>query len=313
MSYPWGHNRRFNSYAEHMRKLFGGRVQKLTIDAGFSCPNRDGTKGTGGCTFCLNDAFNPSYCKPEKSVSQQIHEGIAFHEKRYRRATKYLAYFQAFTNTHAPVESLRKIYQQALDVDGVVGLVIGTRPDCMDDSKLELLKEFSENCHITVEYGIESVYNKTLQRVNRCHTYEDAEEAIFRTARKGIATGGHLLFGLPGESPEEMLQSAGIISKLPLTSIKFHQLQLFNGTPMADEYMKNPGDFTDFKMDEYLEFILEYIEQLNPRIAVERIAGETPPRFAVMRPWGPRYDQILARFEKMLEEKDSWQGKRYKV
>lgn len=311
MDYPWGHTRRFNSYSEYIRKLFGGRVQKLTIDAGFSCPNRDGTKGTGGCTFCLNDAFNPSYCHPDKPVSQQIEEGIAFHEKRYRRATQYLVYFQAFTNTHAPVETLENIYRQALESRGIVGLVIGTRPDCVDDDKLELLQELSRRYHIMVEYGIESVYNKTLRRVNRCHTFEETADAINRTAKRGLPAGGHMVFGLPGESREEMLQSAGIISKLPLTSIKFHQLQLFNGTAMADEYRMNPGVFNVFEMREYLEFIMEYIELLNPQIVIERIAGETPPRFALIRPWGPRYDQILAKFEKMLEEKDSWQGKRY--
>ncbi|MBN1790175.1 MAG: TIGR01212 family radical SAM protein [Bacteroidales bacterium] len=311
MKYPWGHTRRFNSYSEYIRKLFGGRVQKLTIDAGFSCPNRDGTKGTGGCTFCLNDAFNPSYCHPDKPVSQQIEEGIAFHEKRYRRATQYLVYFQAYTNTHAPVETLQNIYRQALDSRGIIGLVIGTRPDCVDDDKLALLQELSQKHHIMVEYGIESVYNKTLRRVNRCHTFEETADAIYRTAKRGLPAGGHMVFGLPGESREEMLQSAGMISKLPLTSIKFHQLQLFKGTAMADEYLTNPGVFKVFEMEEYLEFIIEYIELLDPQIVIERIAGETPPRYALIRPWGPRYDQILAKFEKMLEEKDSWQGKRY--
>jgi radical SAM protein (TIGR01212 family) len=286
-------------------------VQKLTIDAGFSCPNRDGSKATGGCTFCLNDAFNPSYCSPGKPIIRQIKEGISFHEKRYRRATKYLAYFQAYSNTHAPVETLEQLYHQALGVEGVIGIVIGTRPDCIDNLKLELLKKISEKHHVIIEYGIESVYNRTLMRVNRCHTFEDAVEAINHTAEKGIPVGGHLIFGLPGESREDMMHSAGVISKLPLSSIKFHQLQLFNGTQMAEEYRQNPDEFRLFDLDGYLEFMVEYIEQLNPQIVVERIAGETPPRFAVIRPWGPRYDQILVKFEKMLEERDSWQGKRY--
>jgi hypothetical protein len=294
-----------------MQRKFGGRVQKLTIDAGFSCPNRDGTRGSGGCTFCLNDAFNPSYCVPEKSIAQQIAEGISFHEKRYRRASGYLAYFQAYTNTHAPVEMLEQIYFQALSVEGIIGLVIGTRPDCIDDQKLDLLQDLSVKHHVIVEYGIESVHNRTLARVNRCHTFEDAAEAVNRTASRGIAAGGHLIFGLPGESRQDMILSAGVISKLPLTSIKFHQLQLFKGTSMADEYSTRPEDFIMFGMMDYLEFMTEYIEMLNPAIVVERIAGETPPRFAVLRPWGPRYDQILVCFEKMLEERDGWQGKRY--
>jgi uncharacterized protein len=310
--YAWGNNRRFNSYTDYMRRISGGRVQKLTIDAGFSCPNRDGTKGTGGCTFCLNDAFNPSYCHPEKSISQQISEGRTFHENRYRRASRYLAYFQAFSNTHAPVEILEKLYREALNNEGVVGLVIGTRPDCIDDRKLDLLRRLSADYLIIVEYGIESVHNTTLLRVNRCHTFEEAADAIIRTAESGIHTGGHLIFGLPGESMEEMMQSAGIISQLPLTSIKFHQLQLFKGSPMAEEYQQKPEDFKLFEMDEYLVFMAEYLERLNPRIVIERIAGETPPRFSVIRPWGPRYDQILTKFEKLLEARNSWQGKRYK-
>jgi uncharacterized protein len=309
MLYPWGHNRRFNAYPDYMRKTFGSRVQKLTIDAGFSCPNRDGTKGTGGCTFCLNDAFNPSYCQPDKPVVQQIREGITFHEKRYRRATKYLAYFQAFSNTHAPVEVLEQRFRDALNVDGVVGLVIGTRPDCMDDQKLDLLQELSVNCHVMVEYGIESVYNKTLNRVNRCHTFEEAVDAIERTSLRGISVGSHLIFGLPGESLAEMMRSATIISQLPLTSVKFHQLQLFKGTRMAEEYLACQEDFIEFNMQDYIEFMADYIELLNPALVVERIAGETPPRFAVHSPWGPRYDQILMQFENLLEERNTWQGK----
>lgn len=311
MDYPWGNQRRFNSYPEYMRRRFGARVQKLTLDAGFTCPNRDGTSGTGGCTFCLNDAFNPSYCHPGKSVKKQIEEGIAFHEKRYRRATKYLAYFQAYSNTYAPLPELERLYRQALECEGVMGLVIGTRPDCIDDHILGLLRELSLQHYIIVEYGIESVYNKTLQRVNRGHTFEVSRDAIRRTAAMGIPTGGHLIFGLPGESREEMLQSAAIVSNLPLTSIKFHQLQLFRGTRMAEEFTLQPGDFVSFGMEEYLEFMREYVEMLNPGIVIERIAGETPPRYALIRPWGPRYDQLLIRFEKLLAERDSWQGKRY--
>jgi hypothetical protein len=311
MPFPWGHPRRFNTYPDYMRRTFGGRIQKLTIDAGFCCPNRDGTKGTGGCTFCLNDAFNPSYCLPEKSVTQQISEGITFHSKRYRRAVKYLAYFQAFSNTHAPVQRLQELYYEALHAEGVIGLVIGTRPDCIDEARLELIREISVKHHVVIEYGIESVYNKTLRRVNRCHTFEEAEDAIKRTAEKGIPTGGHLIFGLPGESREEMLESATIISGLPLTTIKFHQLQLFRGTLMADEYAKDPEAFQGFGMDDYLEFLVEYIEKLNPHIVIERIAGETPPRYALIQPWGPRYDQVLVRFEQLLKAKDTWQGKKF--
>jgi uncharacterized protein len=309
--YSWGGIRRFNAYPDFIRKKFGGRVQKLTIDAGFTCPNRDGTRGYGGCTFCLNDAFNPSYCTPHKTITRQIQEGIEFHGKRYRRAEQYLAYFQAFSNTHAPVDILEKLYREALECDGVIGLVIGTRPDCMDGEKLDLLIDLSRNYHIGVEYGIETVYNRTLERINRCHTFEETQAAINMTAGKGIHVGGHLIFGLPGESRKDMLESAGIISALPIDSIKFHQLQIFRGTEMETEYINHAEDFISPGEDEYLNFMVEYIELLNPAIVVERIAGETPPRYAVHKPWGPRYDQILVKFEKMLAERNSFQGKRY--
>jgi hypothetical protein len=294
-----------------MKKTFGERVQKLTINAGFTCPNRDGSKGTGGCTFCLNDAFNPSYNSANKSITQQLEEGIGFHEKRYRRATKYLAYFQAFSNTHASLENLKIVFEEALTVKNIIGLVIGTRPDCIDDEKLDYLEKKNADYHIVIEYGIESVYNKTLHRVNRCHTFEETVEAIKKTASRGIHTGGHMIFGLPGESRAEMMNTAQILSNLPLNSLKFHQLQLFKGTPMAEEYAANPGEFNFFSEIGYLEFMAEYITCINPGIIIERIAGETPPRYSVIQTWGPRYDEILVKFEKMLEARNLWQGKKW--
>lgn len=311
MTYPWGHTRRFNTYGEYMKRTFGGRVQKLTINAGMSCPNRDGSKGRGGCTFCLNDAFNPSYNHPGKSVTVQIKEGITFHEKRYRRATKYLAYFQAFSNTHASLDTLKALFEEALNVSRIIGLVIGTRPDCIDDEKLDYLESLNSTHHIVVEYGIESVYNKTLQRVNRCHTFEETVTAIKKTASRGIHTAGHMIFGLPGESIPDMMKTAGILSGLPLNSLKFHQLQIFRGTRMAGEYEANPGEFNLFSEEAYLQFMVQYIACLNPDVIIERIAGETPPRFSVTEPWGPRYDELLVKFEKLLEERDTWQGKNW--
>ncbi|HLO57666.1 MAG TPA: TIGR01212 family radical SAM protein [Bacteroidales bacterium] len=308
MEYLWGNNRRFNAYSDYMKRTFGGRVQKLTVDAGFTCPNRDGTRGTGGCTFCLNDAFNPSYCDNQKSVKQQLDEGITFHETRYKRAIHYLAYFQAYSNTHGSLEKMASLYEEALQTNGVIGLVIGTRPDCVDGEKLDYLARLAERYHIIIEYGIESVYDSTLNRVNRCHTFEEAVKAIEMTAERGLHAGGHIIFGLPGESHEDMMASAPILSSLPLTSIKFHQLQVFRGTRMEQEYIDHPQEFNFFSQEEYLSFIADYIEKFNPRIVIERIAGETPPRYAVIRPWGPRYDQILAEFEKLLEARDTWQG-----
>ena len=287
-------------------------MQKLSIDAGFTCPNRDGTLAVGGCTYCNNNAFNPSYCHPEKSVKQQIEEGIEFHRKRYRRASKYLAYFQPYSNTYAPIDKLEMIYKQALSFPDVVGLVIGTRPDCIDDEKLDLFKELSKDHYVIIEYGIESCYNKTLESINRQHTFEKSIEAIEKTAAKGIHTGAHIIFGLPGESREEMFAQAEILSKLPLNTIKFHQLQIISRTKMAKEYAANPGEFDLFGLDEYIDFIVRFTENLNPEFVIERFAGEVPPRFLAGPGWGRiRNDEILVRIEKRMKELGTWQGKLY--
>ncbi len=311
--FPWGNDRRFNAYSNYFRNLYGARVQKVSIDAGFTCPNRDGSRGVGGCTYCNNNAFNPSYCKPEKSVSQQIAEGIKFHKWRYNEAVSYLAYFQAYSNTYAPLETLKKLYEEALNYPEVIGLIIGTRPDCIDEEKLEYLKELSVNHYIAVEYGIESCYNQTLKRINRGHTFEEAVRAVKMTSGLGINTGAHFIFGLPGESREEMLDQADMISELPLTTVKFHQLQIIKGTSMETEFKNNPGDFNLFTWDEYLDFFIAFIERLNPAIVVERFTGEAPPRFLTGEGWGKkRTDQIVNLIEKRLEDLGTWQGKLYK-
>ena len=311
--FPWGTGRRFNAYSNYFRNLYGARVQKVSIDAGFTCPNRDGSKGVGGCSYCNNNAFNPSYCIPEKSISQQISEGIEFHKWRYNEAVSYLAYFQAYSNTYASLDTLKKIYEEALNYPGVVGLIIGTRPDCIDEEKLEYLKELSEYYYIAVEYGIESCYNKTLKRINRGHTFEEAIEAIRMTNALGIITGAHLIFGLPGESRAEMLDQVDLISKLPLTTIKFHQLQIIKGTAMENEFKNNPADFNLFTWNEYLDFFISFLERLNPEIVVERFTGEAPPRYLAGEGWGKkRTDQIVNLIEKRLEELGTWQGKFYK-
>jgi hypothetical protein len=308
--YPWGHERRFNAYSNYFRRIYGARVQKVSIDAGFTCPNRDGKKGSGGCTYCNNDAFNPSYCLPSKSVTQQIKEGVEFHKWRYSEAVSYLAYFQAYSNTYAPLDILKKLYEEALTFPGVIGLIIGTRPDCIDDEKLAYLKSLSNNNYVSVEYGLESCYNKTLKRINRGHSFEEAEWAVRRTAELGINTGAHFILGLPGESREEMLDQASIISRLPLTTIKFHQLQIIKGTTMEKEFMDTPGDFEMFSWEEYLDFFVRFLERLNPEIVVERFTGEAPPRFLTSEGWGKkRTDQIVTLIEKRLEELDTWQGK----
>jgi radical SAM protein (TIGR01212 family) len=310
--YPWGHRRRFNAFPEYMKKVHGSRMQKLSIDAGFSCPNRDGTKGFGGCSFCNNKAFNPSYCSPDKTITRQLEEGMIFHKNRYRKAEGYFAYFQAYSNTFAPLPLLEKLYFEALEYKQVKGLIIGTRPDCIDDAILDLLQKISEDFYVAVEYGIESCYNKTLSRINRGHTFEEAVKALESTASRGIDTGAHFIFGLPGETREEMLAEATIISGLPVISVKFHQLQILKGTRIEEEYNLNPSDFLLFEFNDYMDFIISFLEILNPSIVVERFTGEAPPGFLAREPWSSkRTDQIVCQIEKRLEELDTWQGKFY--
>lgn len=312
--YPWLDNRRFNSYSSYMTRTFGSRVQKISIDAGFSCPNRDGTISTGGCTFCRNDAFNPSYCHSEKSIRQQIEEGIEFHRRRYRRATSYLAYFQAFTNTHKPIDELEKLYREALSVPGIIGLVIGTRPDCINKEILDMLRSITmPTGPIILELGIESPYDTTLTRINRGHTFATARQGIELVHSYGFPCGAHLIFGLPGETLDMMLHTADIISELPLASVKFHQLQIFKDTKMAEEYLATPSEFHLFDLDDYIEFVIDFIERLNPDIVIERFAGEVPPRYLVSKPWlSLRYDQVLSLIERRLSERNTYQGKIYK-
>ena len=311
-TYPWGHNRRFNSYTEYIRKTFNGRIQKVVVDAGFTCPNRDGTKGTGGCTYCDNDAFNPSYCNPEESIGYQVSKGIDFHAVRYRRAEKFLVYFQPYSNTYAPLPRLKELYEEALSCQDVIGLVIGTRPDCMDDEKLDYLQQLSTKAYIQVEYGVESCYDKTLLRINRGHLFQESREMMKRTREKGIRTGAHFIFGLPGESLDEMLGSVAIVSGLPIDTIKFHQLQIVRGTVMEQEYISSPEVFHHFTLEGYIAFIIEFVERLNPEIVIERFCGEVPPRLLHKSEWASiRYDNILRLIEKEMDRRDTWQGKYY--
>ncbi len=311
-NFPWGHQRRYNSYAQYFKNIFGERVQKISVDAGFTCPNRDGKLAKGGCTYCNNNAFNPSYCDPEKPIHQQVIEGIEFHKVRYRRAANYLVYFQPYSNTYAPINQLKKIYESALNQPGVVGIVIGTRPDCIDEEKLKYLAELSKKYYIIIEYGIESIYNETLGRINRWHTYDQSIDAINQTAQYGLNIGAHFIFGLPGETRKMMMDSVNLISKLPLTTIKFHQLQIVQGTTMANDYKLNPNDYDLFSFDDYIDFIVNFTERLNPDFIIERFAGEVPPRYLAGPGWGLiRNDQINVAIEKALEKRNTWHGKLY--
>jgi len=307
--YPWGDNEPFYSFSAMMKKKYGRRVQKISVDAGFTCPNRDGTKGVGGCTFCINDAFNPSYCTPTKTVRQQLEEGMEFHRKRYRRAEDYLAYFQAYSNTYKPIEELDKLYHEALNVPGVSGLAIGTRPDCVDTELIDYLANLSKSEIILLELGVESIYDQTLLRINRGHDFGTSISAIQMAATAGLHVGIHLIFGLPGETKEMMIESAAIISGLPVSSVKFHQLQIIRNTVMEKEFLLNPDIFLQFTLEEYIEFIISYTERINPSIAIERFAGEVPPAFLHKAPWSRlRYDQLLNLIRNEMKSRNTRQG-----
>lgn len=303
--------KRYNSYAGYFKEKYGERLQKLVIDAGFSCPNRDGSIGVGGCTYCDNAAFHPGYSVPGKSLHRQIDEGIEFHKLRYPRAQRYLAYFQAYSNTHGPLENLRKLYSEALSHPAVEGIVIGTRPDCIDDEKLDYLAELKAAGHIVmVEYGIESCYDRTLEHINRGHDFECARRAVEKTAARGIEVCGHFILGLPGETREMLLDQCASINGLALNSVKFHQLQLVKGTKMLQESKEYPELFMNWSLDEYLDFVVDILERLRPNLLIERVAGEVPPRFVEKTRWGMiRNFQILHLLDEKLEKRDTYQGR----
>ena len=319
--------KRYRTFVGYYRGKYGERLQKIVLDAGFTCPNRDGTVGRGGCTYCDNAAFHPGYSTPGKSLRQQMDEGIEFHRVRYRNSGHYLAYFQAYSNTYAPVERLRALYTEALDHPEVVGIVIGTRPDCVDGEKLDMIAALKDGSLlpgwrrvlggnvlnapvVTVEYGIESCYDATLGRINRGHDFACAKRAVEMTAEREIGTGAHFILGLPGESRQMLLDQTALINALPLNSVKFHQLQIIKGTAMEKEYSRRPEDFLRFGLEEYLDFIIDILERLRPDLYIERIAGEVPPRFVNETPWGlVRNFELLRMLDRRIEERDAWQGR----
>lgn len=304
--------KRYNAFVDYLRARYGSRLQKIVIDAGFTCPNRDGSLSTGGCTYCDNAAFHPNYSTPEKSIAQQIDEGIEFHRGRYRGTSRYLAYFQPYSNTYAPLEKLRALYGEALSHPAVDGIVIGTRPDCVDEAKLNYLAELSRSHIVLLEFGIESCYDTTLQRINRGHSFAQAEAAVRAAAERGLTVGAHFILGLPGESREAMISAAERINALPLTSVKFHQLQFIKGTRMAAEYAAHPEAFVTFTLDEYLDFFVELLERLRPDLCIERFAGEVPPRFVESTPWGLiRNAELLRMLDARLESRGTFQGRYY--
>ena len=273
----------YREFGSWLQGRFGCKVQKISVNAGFTCPNRDGTVGWGGCTFCNNQTFNPAYCTPSKSVSRQIEEGKAFFSRKYPDM-KYLAYFQAYTNTYGSLGHLRSVYEEALGVEDVVGIVIGRRPDCMPPDLLQYLADLSSRTFLIVEYGVESASEDTLLRINRGHTFAVSADAICRTAEKGIMVGAHLILGFPWERRAELMRQAKVIAGLPLTTLKLHQLQIIRGTRLAEEYASHPWHV--FTAEEYADLVLEYISYLPPNLVLERFVSQSPPEYVVAPRWG---------------------------
>lgn len=296
----------YNDYGAWMRRQFPFRVQKISIDAGFSCPNRDGHISHGGCTFCDNRTFNPSYCQPSKSITEQITEGKEFFRHKYPDM-KYLAYFQAFSNTYATLDTLQRRYEEALSAEDVVGIVIGTRPDCVSDEIMNYLESLNQQTFMIVEYGIESVSDDTLRRVNRGHNFECSRRAIIETHNRGILTGAHIILGLPGESAEDNVRQANIISALPIDILKLHQLQIIRGTQLAAEYERKP--FNLYTADEYIDLCRRYIERLRPDMVLERFVSQSPKELLVAPKWGLKNYEFANRFVNYMKRMDSWQGK----
>ena len=299
---------RYNEYGFWLKEQLGVKAQKISLNAGFTCPNRDGRVGTGGCTYCNNQTFNPDYCATDKSITQQLEEGKRFFARKYPDM-KYLAYFQAYTNTYDALSTLKAKYEEALSVPDVVGLVIGTRPDCMPPDLLDYLEELNHRTFLIVEYGIESVYDATLLRINRGHTHAQTVDAIIRTAARGIRVGAHLILGLPGETREDMLHEATVLSELPLTLLKLHQLQLIKGTRMAEEYATNPSDFHLFTPDEYIDLIIDFLERLRPDLVLERFVSQSPSSLLAIPGWGLKNHEFVAKVKQRLAQRNAYQGR----
>ncbi len=304
--------KRYNDYSSYIKSIFGERVQKISIDAGFTCPNRDGTKGVGGCHFCNNSTFNPNYCRPELGVREQIDRGIDFFKDKYK-SQKYLAYFQAYTNTYGDTAKLIEIYSEALNHPEVIGIVLGTRPDCIEDDLIEQLALWQDKYYVVIELGAESTKDTTLEAINRGHTLEDTVDAVHRIKKWNIPVGLHLIFGLPDETINDILFHAQRVSELPIDLLKTHQLQIVKGSRFGFEYGKHPEKFRVFTANEFIELIVDFLEVMNPEIVMERFVSEAPSDLLIAPRWGLKNFEFVAKLEKRLKERDTWQGRSYKV
>lgn len=296
---------RHNAFGPYLKKKFSATVYKVNVDAGFTCPNRDGTLGVTGCIYCNNDSFRPSGCKPELSIREQILNGIQYLSARYK-AEKFLVYFQPYTNTYAPVAELEQLYREALSAPSVIGLAIGTRPDCVDKEKIDLLEGLAKDHFILVEYGLQSIYDKSLSYILRGHDYQNFIEAINMTEGRGIHIGAHIIVGFPTETREEMLSMADEVSELPIEFLKIHQLQIVKDTVLAEQYLREP--FYTFGYDEYIDFLVDFIERLSPEIILQRLFATAPDNILLAPKWGKTRQQIIRDIEERFIKRNAFQG-----
>ncbi len=302
--------KRYNAFGEYMRNKFGTTVYKVNVDAGFTCPNRDGTLGVSGCIYCNNDSFRPSSCMPTLSISEQIRNGISHIRRRYK-AGKFLVYFQPYTNTYAPVQALESLYREALKEPSVIGLAIGTRPDTVDESKLAMLESLAARYFILIEYGLQSIYDRSLEFINRGHDFGTFRRALQLTEGRGIHVGAHIIAGFPTETGAETLAMAEEISLMQVEFLKVHQLQVVRDTPLEIIYKENP--FHTFGYDEYLDFIADFIERTSPHIVFQRLFATAPDSILIAPQWGRNRHEVLRDIEKKLEARDTYQGKKYRT
>ena len=303
--------RRYHAYNDWVKQAHGGRLQKVSIDAGFTCPNRDGTRGIGGCTFCNNEGFTPSYLREQADIRQQIDTGIAFARRRYPDSRGFLAYFQSYSNTYDELDRLKAIYAIALEHPDITGLVIGTRPDCLPEETLDYLAELAKTRLVELEIGIESCDDGVLEACNRGHDFACTADAIRRAARRGLFITGHLLLGLPGETQASLLAGARALAQLPIDALKFHQLQIVRGTRLANQYRADPASVPLLAPEPYLDAVIDVLELLPPQVKIQRLGSEVPPDVLVSPDWGMRLDRFPALLEERLRSREAWQGRLY--
>lgn len=307
---PFG-ERRYNAWNDHVKTRYGGRVQKVSVAAGFTCPNRDGLLGKGGCTFCNNASFTPGYLTGSQSITEQLDAGLDFLRRRYPGTQRYMAYFQSYSNTYGEFERLRACYDEALAHPAISGLAIGTRPDCLPDAVLDYLAVLARSQIIELEIGVESCNDDALARVNRGHTFAASVDAIARAAQRGLEVTAHLLLGLPGESKDSMLDGARLLSALPIHALKLHQLQVVRGTLMARDWQRNPEAVPLLGEEECISLLADFIERLSPRILLQRMGSEVPPSQKLAPDWNLRLSELAPRITAELARRGSWQGSRY--